>query len=280
MANGLVEYALGGVSYDTPVGIITGGRYGQDVNAEKRSGVGGVGTWKPTRHDPSVRLDYLPVDVNGLLTSILRASYPDSQPTSIPLEVGDDEYGQQGATWKVATAELNWAVGAAFSVGLDLLYFGKPTETSGAGDHSGCPKTTFECYRGTVQLDGSDMTLRSLKVNVDNQYEPLRSGNSKAATAYLYPESGTIGAQVVTATGEVMVMHGEDLSGNEIPATTGNIVATAVSDADSPLTTTLTLVTPHVVSWEKAFTDNRGNKIYTVQYALDDSDDGITIACA
>ena len=280
--NGLVEYALGGASYATPVGIITGGNYGLNMNAEKRTGIGGVGTHKATKIDPYVKLEYLPVDANGLLTSLLRSgvSLPDGEPADIPLEVGSDEFGLQANSWKCNTATLTWEVGAALAVSLDLLYFGKPTITAGGKDHSACPKTTFECSRGAVLLNSAGISLRKLTVNIDNQYQPFRSGNTRTADEKLYPESGGVGSQVVTATGEVMVLPGQDLSGDDLPSATGNLVATAVNDATSPLTVTLTLVTPRVLSWETSFTDNTGYRIYTVQYALDDSSAGITLAVA
>jgi hypothetical protein len=249
-ATGIVHYMLGGGSYDTPIGLEPGGRWGEDINVQARGGIGGVGVNVPGAQISAVEASYIPVDANCLIDKILRASYPNGALTAIPLEVGDDERGMQSASWNANRAEIITEAEAALMLNLALLLTsGDHTRTAGGGDHSTCPKTTFEWYRGKTQIGGANAGVRRAAWTVENNIVPFYSLNNVVAGKQRFPEYGAKGNQMVSLAIVALQETAVDLTSDEMQAV-GNVIATCINDAGSPVTITITSTAPDAFAWD------------------------------
>lgn len=249
-ATGLVHYALGGAGFNTPIGLDIGGRWGEDINAQLRGGVGGVGVYVGGASVSAVEASYLPVDANCLVDKITRASYPNGALSAIPLEVGDDERGIQSAAWNVNRAEVTVETEAALAMNLALLLTsGKKTRTAGGGDHSAAPKTTFEWYRGSCKIAGANAGVRRAAWTLENSVVPFHSLNTVVAGSQRFPEYGSKGNEMVALALVALQETAIDLTADEI-VTVASVIGTCINNAGSPVTITITSTTPTVTSWD------------------------------
>lgn len=249
-ATGIVHYILGGGSYDTPVGLDPGGRWGEDINVQKRGGVGGVGVNVPGAQVSAIDATFIPVDANCLLDKVIRASYPNGALTSVSLEAGDDELGLRSSAWKVQRAVVTVEAEAALQMALMfVLASGKHSRTSGGGNHSSCPLTTFEWYRGHCKIAGSNAGIQRAEWTLENNVVPQFSLNEVASGSERFPEYGPIGNEIVSLALTALTDRSVNLTNDELQ-TVASVVATCVSNAGSPVTATITSTTPSVTAWD------------------------------
>ena len=277
MATGAVQYVLGGAGYNVPISIVTGGTWGEDGQPQVRSGIGGVGVVLAGPALPKVALNLMPTNAACLLGSVLRTVYPTGAPPNVPLEVGDNEWGEQLAAWKIDTAEIACEVEGALTANYAMIGAGKPTETAGGASYTPV-KTTYEWYRGSVTVGGAAYSCRAISFSVANGLIPVYSLDDKVAASLRYPDSIDVGPEVVTADAEYWADPDHDLSGDDLP--TATLVLIAVNNAYPASTVTVTGTSMKVVSWETGPVDSNAQKIYKASYALDHNSAAFTITVA
>ncbi len=265
-ATGLVHYALTGT---TPIGILLGGRWGEDISVQERGGIGGAGTNVPGAQFSAIQVQYLPVDSSCLIDKILRASYPNGAMTAINLVAGDDEVGISSAAWQAHQASIKMEANAALEMNLTAyLLSGKPTRTAGGGDHSTCAKTTFEWYRGSAKVGGVNAGLRSVEFQISNSLVPFWSLNYVNTGSERFPEYGVKGNESTRIAAVYLVDHAENLTNDEMQ-TIGTLIATVVNNAGSPKTITVTATTPQMHSWETGPTAHDQLKAINASLGMD-----------
>jgi len=276
-ATGIVHYAL---TSSAPVGQLLGGQWAEDIGVQERGGIGGVGVNVPGQQLSAARVQYLPVDANCLVGSVLRASYPNGAMTAINLEVGDDELGLSGSTWQCNEAVATMEANAALQ--LDLLVHlpaGKATRTAGAGVHSTCPKTTAEWFRGSAKVGAANAGLRRVQFTIRNNLVPFYSLNEVAAASQRFPEYANKGNEQVSIAAVYLVNHGENLTLDEMQ-TIGTLIATALTNASPAVTITFTATTPQMHSWSTGPTAHDQLKAIEATLGLDPNNGGMAIAIA
>ena len=275
---GVVQAAMVGGSYNTPVGIVTGGTWGEDTQAVVRTGIGGVGTWKAGAALPTVSgLTYFPVDTNALTDEVCRATYPNGTHSSCYLKVGDSEKSIAGTAWYVNRTDISCEVDGAVQMTQDLLLFGKPTISTGV-EVPTTPKTVYTWYNGECQVGGANKGIRAFKLSVDNAYQAFYSMNSKTDGSYRYPEYGVQGAEKVELSLQFLAWPTMDLS-DDVITTLGTVVLRMVNDATSAKTLTVTVATPKIISWQSGVVDNDTLLTYDAVLRLD-YNSGVTITNA
>ena len=277
MATGAVQFALGGASYDTPIGLVDGGSWGEDTQAAVEESIGGIGEIVAGPALPTASLSYRPVSTDSLLLSIIRASYPAGIPAYIPLHVGDGERGIKSLYWLCNTAELACEAEGSLTVDMELLLMGKPTFTSGGGDHSGVAVTTLRWYRGSVKVGTSNMEARAARFKVDNGLIAGYTLDAGTSASLRYPDSYDIGAEKPDITCEYYAYPSHDLSGDEITTADIVMICNTVSDG---FTVTVTATGAKVIDWSTGPVLSDGRLLYSVNYRMDWNSGAFTIAAA
>jgi len=278
MATGAIQFALTGVAYDQPLGIITGGDWGAGMETEEREGVGGVGVTVGKRILPKVSLDLLPVDANCLIGSIKRATYPYSLPTAIPLKVGNTGRFCSAATWYCNAATITLEEGGAlvFS-GLEMLLGSKPTW--GAGATAFAPgTTTFEYGNAAVTVGGSASKARRISIAIKNNLIPDYNLDTKTSGSRLYAAALEAGPEEVDIDVEWFTDPAHELSVDTLPTATLSCVIS--NNAGTPKTITATVTTPKVLDWSEKLVNARTRKLVTAKYRLDQNSGGLTLSIA
>jgi hypothetical protein len=273
---------MGAAGYDTPIGQLLSGRWGEDVNVQERGGTGGTGTMVGGQQATVIDgLTYLPIDKDSCaIDKILRASYPNGALTDIPLDVGDDERGIRSAVWEAQRTVMTIEAGAAFQMALTaLLTTGKHTRTGGGLDHSSCPKTTFEWHRGHVKIASSNAGLRRCAWTVDNRIVPFWSLNEVASGSERFPEYGVKGNEMATLDIVALVETAADLTADEL-ITVATVIGTAVNAADTPETITITSTTPEVYAWDTGPTAHDALKEINYRMGHDANSGNLAISTA
>ncbi len=274
IATGAVQEAYVGTTYQTALGIVTGGEWGDDAKLVLREGIGGVGTYVAGLMDPGATLDIIPVDSNCLLDKVLRASYPVGALTAFKLHIGDDANGRYGAAWYVDSADISMSVENALAVKYALRHDGKFTTGTNANTYSS-PKTTFEWYRGAVTVAGSAAQAISFSASVKNNLIQRPTLDSKVAASLRYAAALDVGPQEVEVSVEFLTDPALNLTGDALA--TATVVCTANNGTG---TYTFTMTSGKVSKWSSALADSKKHKTYAVTYVLDHNSSAFTIAYA
>ncbi len=270
MPTGAIQYAFTGASYDTAVGIVTGGEWGDDTAAKKVSGIGGMGVVIPGAQVTNVSMDVVPVDANCLLDKILKSSYPGGMPTGFPLSVGDDDAAHAGALWYIDTAEIDLSVDEALSVSYGIMYPGKPTTTANTATYAP-PRTPLLWCEGAVTLDGADCDAESVKISINHGLMARHSLNQKTNDSRRHPDGADAGPEVIEVTLECFEPGGFDLLGDDLPET--DLVVTAASQGSTVTTWTFTLSNCKVVSAKSSLVGPDERRMWTLVLQHDDNVD-------
>ena len=276
---GHVQYAVTGSEYSTAVCGVMGGSWGQKANLQKRKTIRGSGIWTPGLKVPTVNLNLWPVDANGFLGSILRASYPAGGLTENYLEVGDENRGIRGASWVINTAELSAQTEGLLAVNYEFMLCGKPATTS--GNKTPTPVTTYyEWYTGVLTVGSKKYRCRSISIKVNNNVIPCPTLDDKATDEGTYPDGYALGDEEVEISAEFESDLGINLFDTDARHEAGSIVVALTNTAYPASTCTITAVTPPLESWESAFVDGNTVRTYVCNFVLDDNSGDLTIAIA
>lgn len=266
MPTGAVQYAFTGEAYTTAVGIVTGGEWGDDMNAKEVAGIGGLGAKIPGAQTTQATLDVVPVNNACLLDKILKATYPGGAPTGFPLCVGDDDDGRTAALWYVNSAEITLAVEEALAVSYGLYTFGKPTDGANTGSYAP-PRTPLLWCEGAVTLDGADCDAMSVKISIDHGLIPRFSLNQKSDASRRHPDGGDAGAEKIEVTIECFEPGGFDTLGDDFDET--DLVVTAASQGATKTTWTFTLSNCKVVSAKSSLVGPDDRRMWTIALTHD-----------
>jgi len=281
MATGAVQYAFTGDDYKTPLGIISGGEWGDNANPIVVEGIGGAGAIVPGPTQAEATLEVTPVDTSGLLDKILRSAgtyggYPAGKPPQFKLHVGDDADGIYCSTWQVSGATVNFAVGDVMKVSYKLIATGKPTRGVNANTYT-VPKTPFVWHNGSVQVDGADCEVTACELAIENGLTAYHTLNSKTAGSKRWNDGCDSGSEVITCNLTFRENPGHALDGDALEECA--IVLTALSLADTPLSATFTLTDAKPVTQNTRLVAAGAVREWTVQYQLDHNvSDGLVIA--
>jgi hypothetical protein len=266
-ARGGVQRAFTGESYDTPIGIVTGGEWGDDTSSKVVTGIGGTGVVIPGPQTTLAKLNVVPVNNACLLDKVLRTSYPAGLPTAFPLAVGDSTGSRTASAWYIDTAEMELKVGDALAVSYGVAAFpGKPTTTALSGAWAP-PKTPLMWLEGKVWLDGADCDAESCKISVKNDVLAQFSLNAKTDGSRRHPDGGDSGAEKVEADIVFFTDPGHDLLGDDLD--TATIILQAANQATSPTTYTFTAAGGKATTYKSSLVDGDARRMYTVHYQYD-----------
>jgi hypothetical protein len=283
MANGAVQYAFTGNTYTTPVGYIVGGEWGDNANPITIEGIGGAGVivGGPTQAECS--LEVAPVDANGLLDKILRTTagtyggYPAGEPPAFKLHVGDDADGLYLATWQVASAGINFAVGDVLKVSYKLIGTGKPTRGLNANTYT-IAQTPFIWHDGSVQIDSANAEVISCDLSVENGLKAYHTLNAKSADSRRWNDGADSGSEIITCNLTLRENPGHELDEDELEE--ADIVLTAVNTAESPLTATFTLSNAKPTVQNTRLVPASSQREWTVTYNANPNEGALVITVA
>jgi len=281
MASGAVQYAFTGDTYSTPIGIITGGEWGDNASPITIEGIGGAGVIVAGPTQAEATLEVAPVDNNGLLDKILRSAgtyyggYPAGEPPAFKLHLGDDASGIYAATWQVASATINFAVGDVLKVSYKLIASGKPSRGINSNEYT-VAQTPFVWHDGSLQLHSDDAEVVPCQLSLDNGLKAYHTLNSKTAGSRRWNDGCDSGSEVITCNLTLRENPGHALDADELEE--ADIVLTAVSLATTPLTATFTLSNAKPTVQNTRLVAATAVREWTVTYNADPSSGALTIS--
>lgn len=283
MANGAVQYAFTGDTYTTPIGIVTGGEWGDNAQPITIEGIGGAGVIVGGPMQAEASLEVAPVDANGLLDKILRTTagtyggYPAGEPPAFKLHLGDDASGIISAYWQVASATINFAVGDVLKASYKLISSGKPTRGVNATVYT-IPQTPFVWHDGSVTLDAGTAEVVSCELSIENGLAAYHTLNAKSENSRRWNDGCDSGSEIITANLTMRENPGHELDEDELEE--ADIVLTAVSMAGSPLTATFTLTNAKPTVQNTRLVTAGAVREWTVTYNADPNEGALTINVA
>lgn len=277
MATGAVQKVLlkTGAAYDVPIGIVSGGSWGEDANVTTRTGIGGVGVIVPGVQIYKTSFDVAPVNVNCLANKVLRASYPAGALPVVALDVGDNELNIPLDSWVCNSLEASLEKEGALQLSYEFWSVGKPTKGTGNAAAYAPPLTTCEWYNAAAQLGATAIEFEKISFSAGNNLIPRPVLNTAAVGSRRYPVALDVGDEVVTANAVYYANPSHDLSLDPLPLAT--LVLAAPTSNATPVTITFTGTNMKVTDWSSSFVDGSAQKLYDVNYALNHNSGGFAI---
>ncbi len=279
MATGAVQYVFGGVGYDQPLGIVSGGEWGDDANPITVEGIGGVGVIVPGPVAARATLEIAPVDEHCLLDKILRVAgtyggYPAGLPPAVPLHLGDDASGIISATWRISSATVRLAVNDVLRVSNNLVAVGKPSRGVNAAEYD-VPRTPFVWHDGHVHVDDDDCNVISAEFSIENGLDPAFTLNEKSAGSRRWNEDIDVGPEVIGVTLVFRENPGHELDGDALE--TADLLLTVQNLAETPLVATFEAEGGKVVGQSTSLQTGGGVREWTARYVFDYSTEALSI---
>jgi len=261
-------------------GRVTGGDMDTAANPQHREGIGAQDSIVGGELKPAGKFTFTPQyaqagNVKTLLNYGLRSSFTSPALTDLCFAGGLIGSGKKHTGAKIDSIGLKCSVGEALSVDLGwksvlqaVGYTTAPIATLTAA--------TYEWFMATCTVGGSSLFMQSFDVQINNNVDYLYSLDS-APSNKRFPDALKVGAEVVTASFDLLTYPGSSAESDLIADTLAVNIGASIALASTDMLT-ITLANGSRKSLSVPFQNSDGTVVYKLSLEFPKNQSVITIA--